>query len=171
MSVVIISGESHCRREEIAREVAEALGYVCISREVLAEASRRYSLPEEKLEEALKDSSSFLDRLSNTRSRHLAYFQAALTAALNKDNVVYHGEAGHMFVSEVSHVLGVRLMADLEERVAIQDGERGNAREEGPRASPEGERATKEMVPFRIRTRRDGLGTIRPGDQRYTDRP
>lgn len=120
MSVVIISGESHCRREEISREVAEALGYVCISREVLAEASRRYGLPEEKLEEALKDSSGFLDRLSNTRSRHLTYFQAALTAALNKDNVVYHGEAGHMFVSEVSHVLGVRLMADLEERVAIK---------------------------------------------------
>ena len=125
MSVVIISGESHCRREEISREVAEALGYVCISREVLAEASRRYGLPEEKLEEALKDSSGFLDRLSNTRSRHLAYFQAALTAALNKDNVVYHGEAGHMFVSEVSHVLGVRLMADLEERVAIKTEKEG----------------------------------------------
>ncbi len=118
MSVVIISGESHCKREEIAKEVAEALGYVCFSREVLAEASRRYSIPEEKLEEALKNSSTFLYRFSNTRTRNLAYFQAALTAALNKDNVVYCGEAGHVFVSEVSHVLSVRLMADLEERVA-----------------------------------------------------
>ncbi len=118
MSVVIISGESYCKREEIAKEVAEALGYACFSREVLAEASRRYSIPEEKLEEALKNSSTFLYRFSNTRTRNLAYFQAALTAALNKDNVVYYGEAGHMFVSEVSHVLSVRLMADLEERVA-----------------------------------------------------
>lgn len=125
MSVVIISGESYCRREEIAKEAAEALGYDCFSREVLAEASRRYSLPEVKLEEALKDSSSFLDRFSNTRSRHLAYYQAALTALLNKDNVVYYGDAGHMFVNEVSHVLTVRLMADREERAASKTEKEG----------------------------------------------
>jgi len=173
MSVVIISGESHCRREEIAREVAEALGYVCISREVLAEASRRYSLPEEKLEEALKDSSGFLDRLSNTRSRHLTYFQAALTAALNKDNVVYHGEAGHMFVSEVSHVLGVRLMADLEERVAIKTEKEGMPEKKARELLlKESEQRKKWFLSvFGLDTRRDGLGTIRPGDQRYTDRP
>jgi len=118
MSVVIISGESYCRREEIAKEAAEALGYACFGREVLAEASRRYNVPEEKLREALTDPSTFLDRFSNARTRNLAYFQAALTAVLNKDNVVYYGDAGHMFVSEVSHVLTVRLMADLEERTA-----------------------------------------------------
>lgn len=118
MSVVIISAEPYCQREEIAEKTARTLGYTCISREVLADASQRYQIPEEKLEEALRNASSFLNKLSNTRTRNLAYFQAALTAALKKDNVVYHGEAGHMFVSEVSHVLTVRLMADLEERVA-----------------------------------------------------
>lgn len=125
MSVVIISGESYCRREEIAKEAAEALGYDCLSREVLAEASRRYSVPEEKLHEALADPSTFLDRFSNTRTRNLAYYQAALTALLNKDNVVYYGDAGHMFVREVSHVLTVRLMADMEERAASKMGREG----------------------------------------------
>jgi len=125
MSVVIISGESYCKREEIAREAAEALGCPCISREVLAEASRKYSVPEEKLHEALTDPSTFLDRFSNAQTRGLAYFQAALTAVLNKDNVVYYGGAGHMFVSEVSHVLTVRLMADLEERAASKAEKEG----------------------------------------------
>ena len=129
MSVVIISGEPYCRREEIAREAARELGYVCISREALAEASRRYSVPEEKLDEALKDPSTLLHRFSNTRTRNLAYFQAALTAALNKDNVVYYGDAGHMFVSEVSHVLTVRLMADLEERTASKAEKEGLSEE------------------------------------------
>jgi len=118
MAVVIISAESYCQREEIAGRTAQTLGYPCISHEVLAEASQRYRVPEEKLEETLNNTSSFLNRLSNTRTRNLAYFQASLTAALKKDDVVYHGEAGHMFVSEVSHVLSVRLTADLEERVA-----------------------------------------------------
>jgi len=118
MSVVIISGDSYCKREEIAGEAAKALGYACVSREILAEASRRYNVPEEKLEEALKDPSTLLYRFSNTRTRNLTYFQAALTTALSRDNVVYYGEAGHMFVSEVSHILTVRLMADFEDRTA-----------------------------------------------------
>jgi cytidylate kinase len=118
MSVVIISAEPYCKGEEIAEEAARALGYACIGREVLVDASRQYQVPEEKLEEALRNASSFLNKLSNTRTRNLAYYQAALTAALTKDNVVYHGRAGHMFVSEVSHVLKVRLVADLGERVA-----------------------------------------------------
>jgi cytidylate kinase len=125
MSVVIISAESYCKREEIAGEAAKALGYACISREVLTKASQRYRVPEEKLEEALQDSSTFLYRLSKTRTRNLAYFQAALTTALSKDNVVYYGEVAHMFVSEISHVLTVRLMADLEERAASRAEKEG----------------------------------------------
>jgi cytidylate kinase len=120
MSVVIISAESYCRREEIAENAAQVLGYECISREVLAEASRRYQIPEEKLEEALKDTASLMTRLSSTRTRNLAYFRASLTAALKKNNVVYHGEVGHVFVTGVSHILSVRLMAELEERVALK---------------------------------------------------
>jgi cytidylate kinase len=125
MSVVIISGESHCQRKEIAEKVAEALGYGCIGRELLTTASQKYSVPEEKLEEALRDPSTFLERFSNARTRHLAYFQACLTAALNEDNVVYYGETAHMFVSEVSHVLKVRLMADLDQRMASKMQEEG----------------------------------------------
>lgn len=118
MSVVIISAESYCKAEEIAEKVARTLGYTCVSHEVLADASRNYGVAEEKLKEALNNTSSLLNRLTNTRTRNLAYFQASLTEALNKDNVVYHGVAGHMFVREVSHVLSVRLVADLEDRVA-----------------------------------------------------
>lgn len=120
MSSVILSADAYCMRQEIARKVAQALGYECISREVLVEASGRYGTTEEKLEEALRNTTSFLSRLSSTRVKLLAYFQASFTSVLKKDNVVYHGEAGHMFVSDVSHILKVWLMADLEERVALR---------------------------------------------------
>lgn len=129
MPVVIISAEPDCQREEIAKKAAETLGCTCLGREVLAEASRRYNVPEERLNEALKEPSGFLDRFSNARARNLAYFQAALTAAMKRDNVVYHGEAGHMFVREVSHVLKVRLMADLEARAAARAEQEQRTRE------------------------------------------
>ncbi len=118
MSVVIISSEAYCHGEEIAKKAARLLGYACIGREVLAMASQRFGIPEGKLQEALWDSPSFLSKFSNTRMRHLAYFQAALTAILKKGHVVYHGKVGHMFVSGVSHVVKVRLTADMEDRIA-----------------------------------------------------
>ncbi len=118
MTVVIISAESYCNREKIAERTARDLGYACLGREALMEeASRQYHVPAQKLKEALKDPSSLLTKLSSTRTRALAYYQAALLSVLNKGSVVYHGEAGHMFVNEVSHVLKVRLTADLERRV------------------------------------------------------
>jgi hypothetical protein len=39
------SGEGH----ELAQTVADALGYRCVGREVLVEASRRYGIPEAKI--------------------------------------------------------------------------------------------------------------------------
>lgn len=116
MSTVIISAESYCHREEIAKAVADRLGYACVGPEVLAEASRRYDVPEEKLLETLESTSSFRDSFSSARTRNLAYLQAAFLGVLVKDDVVYHGWEGHLLIDGVSHILKVRLMADLEAR-------------------------------------------------------
>ncbi len=131
MSTIIISAHSYCNREEVASRVAQELQFECIGGEVLAEASRSYSVPEVKLREALENTSFLLGRSPNTRSsrflayfqatfRYLAYFQAALTAVLKRDNVVYHGWAGHLFIEGVSHILKVRLVQDFEERVRLK---------------------------------------------------
>jgi cytidylate kinase len=127
MSVVIIYADSYCRGEEIAERAAGALEYECISREVMRETARTYEVPEQKLEEAMKDTRSFLNRLSSTQARYMAYFQACFVAAVKRGNLVYHGEAGHMFISGVSHILKVKLTADLEERVALRMEKEGHS--------------------------------------------
>ncbi|NIM21549.1 MAG: cytidylate kinase-like family protein, partial [Candidatus Latescibacteria bacterium] len=35
-------------------------------------------------------------------------------------NVVYHGLAGHFFVKDISHVLKVRIIAEMEDRVKLE---------------------------------------------------
>ena len=118
MSVVIISAESYCSREDIAEKVARQLDYKCIKgSEVLSEASGRYDVPMEKLKEALETTPSFRDSFSSVRTRNLAYIQAAFLSVLGQDKVVYHGREGHLFVEGLSHILKVRLMADFEERL------------------------------------------------------
>jgi len=39
---------------------------------------------------------------------------------LRKDNIVYHGLAGHFFVAGVSHVLKVRIIADMDNRITLE---------------------------------------------------
>ena len=48
MAIVAISRGSYSRGKEVAERVAERLGYQCISREVIIEASREFNIPEIK---------------------------------------------------------------------------------------------------------------------------
>lgn len=117
MSVITISRGSFTHGAQVAEEVAGRLGYRCLSREVLLEASQHFNVPEASLVHAVDHAPSFLDRMTSGPQRYLAYIRCALLAELKKDNVVYQGFAGHFFVSDVAHVLKVRVESEMEERV------------------------------------------------------
>jgi cytidylate kinase len=117
MAIITISRGSYSKGREVAEKVAEELGYECLSREVILDASDRYHIPELKMVKAIHDAPSLLERLGHAKHAFLAYYQSALTRAVQTDNVVYHGLAGHVLLKGVPHVLKVRIIADLEDRV------------------------------------------------------
>ena len=119
MSVITISRGSYSYGMAIAEKVAQRLSYECVAREVLLEASEEFNIPEIKLLHAIKDAPSILDRFTHGKQKYVAYIQAALLNHLKRDNVVYHGFAGHFFVKDVPHVLKVSLLADLEARIKV----------------------------------------------------
>jgi cytidylate kinase len=117
MSIVTISRGSYSRGKEVAEKLAEALGYACISREIILEASEHFNIPELKLIRAIHDAPTILDRFTYGKERFIAFFRATLLTHLQCDNVVFHGLAGHFFLREFPHVLKVRIVANLEDRV------------------------------------------------------
>ncbi|MBN1652754.1 MAG: cytidylate kinase-like family protein [Deltaproteobacteria bacterium] len=117
MSIVTISRGAYSKGREIAEKTAKKLGYRCISREILLEASERFNIPELKLARAIHDSPSLLERLGRTKEDYVAYIRVSLLRDLQRDNVVYHGLAGHFFVSAISHVLKVRIIAEMQDRI------------------------------------------------------
>ncbi len=119
MAIITISRGSFSKGREVAEKVAQILGYTCISREVLLEASEHFNIDEIKLEHALHDAPSILERFTYGRERYLAYIAAAILEKVHNDNVIYHGLAGQFFLHGVSHVLKVRILADLDDRVAL----------------------------------------------------
>jgi len=117
MAIVIISRGCYHRGSEVARKVAAELGYECISREVLLEASKLFDIPELKLMHAIENAPSLLDRIGRNRKNYIAYIRTALLRRIQKDNAVYHGFAGHFFLQGIPGILKVRVFADVEERV------------------------------------------------------
>jgi len=118
MAIITISRGSYHRGREVAEKVAQKLGYECLSRDILLEASEEFNIPEIKLIRAIQDAPSILDRLTRQKEKYVAYIRAALLKHVQKDNVVYHGLFGHFFLQDIPHVLKVRIVADLEARVA-----------------------------------------------------
>ncbi len=133
MSIITISRGSYSRGREIAEKVAEKLGYECIGRDTLIEASEQFNIPEIKLIRAIRDAPSILERFGYGKEKYIAYIQAALLRRVKEDNVVYHGLAGHFFLEGISHVLKVRISSDMEDRIALEMERRNIPREEAQR--------------------------------------
>ena len=119
MSIITISRGCCSHGKEIAEEVAHKLGYECVSQEIIFEAASSFHLPEEKLMESIHDAPGILDKITRAREKFITFFQAALLEHLKKDNVVYHGYAGYLFVPAVPHLLKVLVMAEMEDRITF----------------------------------------------------
>jgi cytidylate kinase len=117
MSVIIISRGAHHKGEEIAEKTAQKLGYACVSRDILLEASKQYNVPEIKLKKSMERAPGFLERLGFEKQKYISYVQSALLKRLKEDNIIYHGLAGHFFITNISHALTVRIIVDIKDRI------------------------------------------------------
>lgn len=130
MAIITISRGSYSKGKEIAEKVADRLGYKCVAREVFIDASKEFNIPEVKLVRAIHDAPSILDQFTYGKEKFIACFQAALLKCLQRDNVVYHGLAGHFFLKGISHVLKIRIISDMEDRVRLEMARENISREE-----------------------------------------
>ena len=117
MGIITISRGSYSNGKFIAENLAEALGYTCISRDILLETSEHFNIPELKLARAIHDAPSFLNRVQHGREKFIAYIKETLLEHVMQDNVVYHGLAGHFLLKGIPNILKVRITADLDYRV------------------------------------------------------
>ncbi len=130
MAIITISRGSYSKGKEIAEKVAQELGYVCIGRDILLAASEEFNVPEVKLTRAIHDAPSFFKYVSHSKEKYVTFIKAEMLKHVKRDNIVYHGLAGHFFLKGISHVLKVRIIADLGDRVRLEMAREGITREE-----------------------------------------
>ena len=130
MAIITISRGSYSKGKEIAEKVAQELNYEHTSRDVLLEASENFNVPEIKLIRALHDAPSILNRFTYGKEKYVAHIKEAFLDHMIRDNIVYHGLAGHFFLKGVSHTLKIRIIADLGDRVKLEMERENISREE-----------------------------------------
>ena len=128
MSIITISRGSLSGGQALAEQVAERLGYRCISREVLVEAAAKYGVPEPQLSQVLEKMPGFWERLTKSRHLYLIFIQAVMCELAHEGKLVYHGQAGHQLLKGISHIMKVRLIAPLEYRITAAMEQEGLSR-------------------------------------------
>jgi cytidylate kinase len=120
MAIITIYQGASGSGEELAEAVAQSLGCVCISREVLVEASFRYGIPEAKLNQIVEKGASWWQRFVENLEPYRVALQAAfceIAATRGESGLVYHGHLGHELMPGFKHVLKVLLTAPMDLRI------------------------------------------------------
>ena len=117
MPIITIYQGASGEGQELAESLAEALGYRCVGREVLVEASRRYRIPEAKLNAIIEKGPHWWERPLQDLRPYRTALQASLCELAHDGKIVYHGHLGHELLSGIGHVLKVLLTAPLEFRI------------------------------------------------------
>ena len=118
MSIITISHEAFGHGRAIAERVAAILGYRCISREVLVEASKRYGIAEAKFFEVLEEKPHhWWTQWLEGRGVYRVVLQAAICELAQDGDLVYHGRAGEEFFPGIRHVLNVFVDTPTESRI------------------------------------------------------
>ena len=117
MPIITICQGASGSGQELAEAVAKEMGYRCISREVLVEASRKYGIPQAKLKEIIEKGQPWLERILENLVPYRIALQAAFCVLVQGKNIVYHGHIGHELIPNIKHVLKVLLTAPQEMRI------------------------------------------------------
>lgn len=117
MAIITISRGTFSGGIAVAEELSRKLGYPCISKEIILDAAEEFGIPEDKLAAAMeKPPRSWLDT-PDKKIAHLNYVRYALLKRARKNDLVYHGYAGHLLLGDITHVLRVRVIANMEYRI------------------------------------------------------
>jgi len=118
MSIITISRGTFGGGKAFAENLAQKLGYPCLSREQLSEEAVKLGVPVGKLQTAMVKPPRVYQRLGVEREHYLACITSILCKHALEGDLVYHGHTGHLLFPGIPHIFRVRVLAEMEHRIA-----------------------------------------------------
>ena len=120
MCIITISRGSFVGGKAVAERLGQRLGLVPVSREdVLARAAKEYGVLETELNNTLNAAPHFWQQVPGKRLAYVKCVAAVLFDHASAGSLLYHGHVGHLLFAGISHVLKVRVIADMEHRIQL----------------------------------------------------
>jgi len=131
MAIITISRGTFSGGKALAELLADRLGYPCVSREeIVLDAAREYGISEDELTSAMNEPPPFWMQVPSRRFAYLKCLTVALLERAKGGKLVYHGHAGHLLLSGISHLIRIRLIADMDYRIKVAAERMGMGRDE-----------------------------------------
>jgi cytidylate kinase len=118
MSVIVIY-EGISGAEDVAKRVAQSLGYQCVGRQDLAATLPHYGVPRAKLDEITEREPHWWEQWLQDLRPYRVALQAAMCELAQAGPMVYHGHLGHELLPGISHALKVLVTGSMELRVEL----------------------------------------------------
>jgi cytidylate kinase len=134
VAIIVLSASTCSGGRYIAEQLAERLGYVVFSHEDVIDDLVSGNGSADEVRQALQYAPSFFERLTYDKERQLARFRTAFLQRLQRDNVIYHGIAGHFLTKGLSGMLKVRIVGDIKIRVQCEMNRDGISESEAYRS-------------------------------------
>ena len=147
MNVITISREMGSEGDHIAGLVASMFGYKLVDRQaVIKEAQKRGLIAPKIAQEVIERRPPFLAKFDERRTSAIYSLRSLLREMAAKGEVVIVGLGANLELKEHIETFDVRVVADLEVRIARIEHESKLSREQAKKALKQGDRESAEYV-------------------------
>ena len=134
MSMIRMFAGTYCHAEEVCARVVGTLGYELLDdRYVVKRTAERFGVPENKLTRALSGKVSAFDNFTHERERITGWLRLMVAELTTGDDVVLFGSCSQLVPTDISHVLSVCVIADIDYRIEAAAQEHGVSKKEAQR--------------------------------------
>jgi len=134
MPIITIFSGGFCQEGPVVQEVIARTGYRQISAdEVVAEASRRSAMAENKIKRAFSSKTSVFNKFTLEKERSLAYIKLAVADLITTDNALITCFSGQLIPETISHILRVCLIAPKKYQISAAAKQQGISEKDAAR--------------------------------------
>jgi cytidylate kinase len=117
MAIITLSRGTYSGAKELAEYIAPNLGYKLLSRETIVDKLAEYGWIDEKLNKVRHKHLGILQRMNLEWIHYIACLRAVLSKEAQDEGLVYHGNNGHAALRGFPHILNIKVVADMKDRI------------------------------------------------------
>lgn len=117
MAIITLSRGTYSGAKELAEYIAPNLGYKLLSRETILDKLAEHGWIDEKLNKVRHKHLGILQRMNLEWIHYLACLRAVLSKEAQDEALVYHGNNGHAALRGFPHILSIKVVADMKDRI------------------------------------------------------